>query len=344
METKVFEKYFFFGLLLATLLFTFFIFRPFWIILVLGISFSIVLYPVYKWLNRRKLPDWFSALLTVFLFTIVLCGPILGIGVLVFNQSQDVYHSVVQGGNTEPFIASIDNAVNKILPSGVVFDVNKKVTQFISYVSNNVASIFSAAISAFFSFILMLFIIFYFLKDGVRLRKILIVFSPLPDKDDEKIIIRLTQAVNAVIKGSLFIALVQGILLGLGFWIFNVPHGAVWGVVAAVMSLIPTFGTSLVSVPAIIFLFVTGNTAPAIGLLIWSVILVGMIDNFLGTIIVGKKIKISPLLILFSVLGGISFLGPVGILVGPLTISLLYTLISIYIDEFKGNAKKNITV
>lgn len=339
MQTKIIERYFFFGLLLATLLFTFLIFRPFWIVLVLGISFSIVLYPIYEWLNYRKLPGWLSSLLTVFLFTLVLCGPLLGIGAIVFNQSENAYYLVLSGGSAGPFMDSINNTVNKILPGDVVFDINKKATDFIYYISNNIANIFRTTISAFFSFILMLLIIFYFLKDGAKWKENIIIFSPLGDKDDKKIITRLAQAVNAVIKGYLLIALVQGILMGLGLWIFNIPNPALWGVVAAVMSLIPTFGTALVSVPAIIFLFVTENTVSAIGLLVWAVVVVGMVDNFLSPLIVGKKINIPSLLILFSVLGGISLLGPVGILVGPLTVSLLYTLISIYRNEFKQNAQ-----
>jgi len=292
---------------------------------------------MYEWLNKRHLPGWLSSLLTVIFFIVVLCGPLLGIGAMVFNQSQDVYHKVTDNGNTRPFMKSIETKVNKILPEGIVLDINKKATDFISYISNNIASIFTATISAFFSFLLMLLIIFYLLKDGAQWRKAIIVLSPLGDKDDERIISRLAQAVNGVIKGSLFIALIQGVLLGFGLWLFGIPNSALWGVVAAITSLIPTLGTSLVSVPAIIFLFATGDTAHAVGLLIWSVILVGMIDNFLGPFIVGKKINISSLLILFSVLGGISLLGPVGIIVGPLTISLLYTLVSIYRNEFKQN-------
>ncbi len=344
MQTKFIERYFFFGLLLATLLFTFLIFRPFWIVLVLGISFSIVLYPIYEWLNDRKLPSWLSAFLTVGLFALVICGPLLGISAMVFKQSQNVYHQVVNERNAKPFMDSINNTVNKILPEGIVFNINEKARDFISYISNNIANIFSTTISAFFSFILMLLIIFYFLKDGAKWRETIVVLSPLGDKDDEKIITKLAQAVNAVIKGSLLIALIQGVLLGFGFWLFNIPNGALWGVVAAVLSLIPTFGTALVSVPAIIFLFITGDTTSAIGLLIWAVVVVGMIDNFLSPLIVGKKINMPSLLILFSVLGGVSLLGPVGILVGPLTVSLLYTLISIYRNEFKENAQKNITV
>src|SRR3989344_6273792 len=95
MQTKIIERYFFFGLLLATFIFTFLIFLPFWVVLVLGISFSIVLYPIYKWLEGRKIPSTLSALLTVLLFTIVLCGPLLGIGAMIFNQSEGVYNFII---------------------------------------------------------------------------------------------------------------------------------------------------------------------------------------------------------------------------------------------------------
>ena len=338
MQQKPAEKYFFFGLLLATLIFTFFVFRPFWITIILGVCFSIVLYPIYDWFTQRKLPSWFSSLLTMLLFVIILCGPLLGIGVLVLNQSQDVYRTVVEDGGVRPFMDSVGNTVNKFLPPGVNFDINEKASSFVSYLSNNIAKIFSATVSAFFSFILMLLIMFYFLKDGARWRRAVVVLSPLADKDDEKIIRRLSLAVNGVIKGSLFIALIQGLMMGIGLWIFGIPNPALWGVVAAVCAMIPSIGTALVSVPAIIYLFNSGDTVSAIGLLAWATIAVGLIDNFLSPYIVGSKINIPPLLILFSVLGGIAFLGPVGILIGPLSVSLLYTLISIYRNEFKENA------
>ena len=154
--------------------------------------------------------------------------------------------------------------------------------------------------------------------------------SPLSGVDDEKILGRLTKTINGVIKGYLLIALIQGILMGIGLTIFHVPDGALWGVVAGITSIIPPLGTAVVSVPAVIFLFVTGHIGAAIGLLIWAILIVGTGDNVLNPYIVGHRIDIPPFLILFSVLGGIALLGPVGILIGPLTISLLYALTEIY--------------
>lgn len=334
MQTKIIERYFFFILLFATFIFSFFIFRPFWIVLVLGISFSIVLYPVYKWLNK-KLSNWLSALLTVFFFVIIIAIPIFSIGIIVFNQSQNAYQMIINNVDSLSFIDSINHSINKILPEGIFFDLHEKISNFISFITNNIATVFTSTLSAIFSIILTLLSIFYFLKDGTRWKKALIVLSPLSDTDDTKIINKFSYAVNGIIMGYLLIALIQGILMGIGLTLFGVPNSALWGLVTIITSLVPTIGTAIISVPAVIFLLVTGNTLEAIGLFIWAVAIVGMIDNLLSPIIIGNKINLPPLLILFSVLGGISLLGAVGILIGPLIISLLYTLISIYRNEFK---------
>ncbi len=335
MQTKTMERYFFFSLLFLTIILTFIIFKPFWIVLVLGASLSIVLYPVYEWFQRRKLPNWLSSFLTVFIFIILLCGPLFGIGILVFNQSQSLYHLVASGGNTGPFMDSIGNAINKILPEGVTFDLNQKVTDFVSFLSNNIANIFTATLSTIFSFILLLITIFYLLKDGVAWRKELVKLSPLSENYDQKIINRLSQTINGVIKGSVLITIIQGIALGIGLSIFGVPNPALWATVGAIASFIPIVGTAIVSVPAIFFLFVTGNLIGAIGLMVWAIVSVGIIDNLISPLIFSSKIKIPAFIILFAVLGGLSLLGPVGLLIGPLAVSLLYTLISIYRNEFK---------
>ncbi len=124
--------------------------------------------------------------------------------------------------------------------------------------------------------------------------------------------------------------------MGAGLAIFHVPNPAIWGVVAGIASIIPPLGTAVVSVPAVLFLFGSGHTGLALGLLAWSVLIVGTGDNLLNPYIIGSKLNIPPFLILFSVLGGISLLGPVGILIGPLTVSFLYTLTEIYRTEFQN--------
>ena len=129
------------------------------------------------------------------------------------------------------------------------FDITQKASEFISFLTNNITKIFSTTLSALFSFGLMLMSIFYFLKDGEEWKKILIRLSPLSKNDDKKIITILSEAINGVIKGHLFIALAQGMLMGIGLALFGVPNPALWGVVAGIGSLIPFVGTAIVSVP-----------------------------------------------------------------------------------------------
>jgi predicted PurR-regulated permease PerM len=335
MQTKIIEKYFFFSLLLISFIFAFFIFKPFWVVLVLGTSFAIILYPLFNWFKNKKIPAWLSAFITVLIFLILVCGPVYGIGTLVFEQSQNVYNNVIRYGNIAPITDSLNNSINKILPGNINFDINDKISDFVALISNNIAKIFSSTLATLFSFILMVLTIFYLLKDGEQWKNSLISLSPLKDEDDRKILRSIIKTINGVIKGYILIALIQGFLMGLGLYLFGVPNPALWGVVAGIASLIPSIGTALVSVPAVIYLYAIGSTIPAIGLLIWAVLIVGFIDNLLNPIIVGKSIKVPMLLILFSVLGGISLLGPIGILIGPLVIGLLYTLISIYKEEFE---------
>jgi len=337
MQTKSIEQYFLFGLLFLTLLFTFFIFQPFWLVLILGASFAIVLYPIHKWFKKIRLPNALSAFLTVLLFILVLCVPLFTISSVVFNQSQNIYHSVVANGNVGPFLTSIGEKINSGLPYGISFNVNQVVSNFVSFLTGNIANIFNTTLSAVVSFVLLLLVIFYILKDGEDWKQKIILLSPLSEENDQKIIRRLSKTINGVIKGSVLTAIIQGILMWVGLTLFGVPNSALWGLIAAVAALIPPFGTGLVSIPAIIFLYATGHILPAIGLFAWTIVVFTLVDNYLSPYIVGRKVEIPPFLILFSVLGGIAMLGPVGILIGPITISLLHTLVSIYKNDSNEN-------
>ncbi len=206
-------------------------------------------YPVYGWLYKRHLPNWLAAFLTLLFFVIVLCVPLFGIGSVVLDQSQNLYHSFVSNnGNAGPFLNLVGSNMNQILPAGAHFDVNEIFSGFISFLADNLANIFSATITALFSFILLLLTIFYFLKDGEAWRETAIKLSPLSGSDDQKILHRLSQTINGVLKGYLLIAFIQGILMGIGLAIFDVPNFAIWAVIACIASIIPPLGTAVVSV------------------------------------------------------------------------------------------------
>jgi predicted PurR-regulated permease PerM len=150
------------------------------------------------------------------------------------------------------------------------------------------------------------------------------------DTHDKLILSKISAAVVSVVRGQLMIGLIQGVLTGVGFWIFGVSHPVIWGAVAAVASLIPAIGTSFVNIPAIIFLLATGQLYQGLGLLVWAAVAVGFVDNLVGPYLINRGVKIHPFLVLISVLGGISFFGPIGFIAGPVVLSLLFALLELY--------------
>lgn len=334
MPEQAIRKYFFFALFLIGAVLTVMILWPFAKVIILSIALSAVLFPIYKFIKKYLKVSWVSSLLTVLIFLIVLCVPLFIIGTTVFNQSQNLYAWVADNGGLDNITKVFNRSIENIFPGGSI-NLKDSITSVAGNFTNSIGDAFTATLTTIFSLFLVLLSMFYFLKDGINWKQLIVHFSPLSDEGGNKILTRLNGAVNGIIKGYLLIGAIQGILMGVGLAIFGVPNAALWGVFAAIASLIPTVGTSLVAIPAVLFLLISGQTGAAIGFGIWSAALVGSIDNFLNPYFVGKKINIHPLLVLFSVLGGIVLMGPIGILIGPLAISFMYALSSVYKTEIK---------
>jgi len=332
------EKNFLFILLIIVSIVAILILYPFLTVFILSAAFSVILYPVYLWIKKHtyKQIPWIASILTIITFLIVLCIPLFLVGTAVFEQTQDAYYSIVANGGADNFINKVDNSINRILPEGFSFDTKTKIENLMESFASNIASIFTSTFQTVLMFTIMILTMYYMLKDGEKWERGLIKILPLSDQNASDILSNLTKSINRVLKGSFIIAIAQGILAFIGFTIFGIPHAAIWAVVASIASFIPTLGTSIVSVPAIVYLFLSGMQLQAIGLLLWSVLLISTIDNLLNPYIISKDSEIPPIFILFSILGGISLIGPIGILIGPLVLSLLYTLICIYKKELKN--------
>jgi predicted PurR-regulated permease PerM len=168
------------------------------------------------------------------------------------------------------------------------------------------------------------------LKDGSKLRTAIVTHGPLQAVHAEEILTRLYARAGSVIRGSLLVAALYGVLTGIGFFIFGLPSAILWGAVTAVASFIPGIGVLLIVVPGIVSLYLGGNIVGAIGLLAWLFLMSMSIEAYLRPRLLGGKEKIHPMLMLFAVLGGLSFFGPIGLLLGPLALSLLLTLLESY--------------
>ncbi len=336
MENKK-GKYFLFIFLAITAVLVSFVFKPFLIVMVISAALSVGLYPVYKWIkNRVKGIAWLASLLTVLIYLIVLAVPIYFLAAKVVKEAGSIYYSLISGGAGQQYLDNIVDKIHTFLPGASAEAIKERLSGGAEYFTSTFSTIFATTLNTLFSFLLIVLTMFYFLKDGHHFRKYIIELSPLSDKNDDRILNKLSHAVNGVMRGYIFIAIVQGFLLGLGLYIFGVPNPVLWGVMAGIASMVPSIGTAVVALPAILYAYFTGTTFEAVGLTIWSVALVGTIDNLLHPIIVGKSIDLHPIPVLFSVLGGVALFGVAGLIIGPLSLSLFLMLISIYKEEYSN--------
>ncbi len=209
-----------------------------------------------------------------------------------------------------------------------------KLAELASEVGRLSVNLVTAAATQTATAALMLFVVLYamyfFLKDGKTALDKMLYYLPLPPKDETRMIERFMSVARATIKGTLIIGAIQGALGGLAFAVVGVGGAAVWGTLMALLSAIPGLGHALVWIPVTIYLAITGQWGQCIGLLIWCAAVVGSVDNFLRPWLVGKDTQLPDLIILVSTLGGIVLFGPLGIIVGPIVAALFVTVWDLY--------------
>lgn len=340
MNAKIMRPYFLIALIALSAVLVFFIFRPFLVVLVLAAIFAMLLQPLYRVVLRRMSGSpGLAAFATMAISVVCILAPLFFISMQIADDAQRLYVSLSDGsGKTylDAALTSVNDMVARALPNPVFsgetpsVSVDQYIKNALLWLVQNLGDAFGGITRILLDLLIFLIALYYLLRDGPRLKQALIEMSPLADTEDMAVFTRLELAVHSVIRGSLMIALIQGVLTGIGFALFGIPNSILWGVVAAFSALIPGIGTSLVLAPGVAYLFIIGSTAPAVGLLIWSLVAVGLIDNFLGPRLVGRGMQLHPLIVLLSVFGGLVFFGAAGIFLGPLCTSLLFALLSIY--------------
>jgi len=322
----------------------YFIIQPFLAALVMAAIFAFIFQPVYRrFMSLTRNRSGISALMSTATAIILVILPIIFLGTLILKESSDLYHDLA-GGDRSGLISVAEGILEQAratitIPETFKVDFNQYIRQGLEVLVRNLGVIFSSFAGMLINSVVFLIAFYFFLKDGGKLKDYLVTLSPLDDKDDEFIVSKLRLAISATIKGSLTIGLIQGTLTGIGFAIFGVPNPVLWGSVAAVAALIPGVGTSLVLIPGIIYMFLTGNLFGGFGLLVWGLLAVGLIDNLLGPKLIGNGMQLHPLAVFLSVLGGLAFFGPMGFILGPMAMSVAMALIDIYFS-FKTRGKK----
>jgi len=328
------EIYFLFSLLAVVSILAFFIFQPFLYSLILASIFSTVFAPTFKrTLSFTRENRGLAALLSTAFVLVVIVVPVSFLSVQIFKEATQLYSSLVSDTGISNLSQNIESSIRSaglpFLPQGSL-DFSQYVKGGLSWLIQHFDTVFSNVARVLVDIFVLLVALYYLFKDGDKLKSVAIAVSPLQDVYDETILRKLEIAINSVVRGNIAVGLVQGVLTTIGLTIFGVPNPVLWGSVAAVAALIPGFGTSLVLVPCILFLFFSNAMTAAAGLLVWWVVAVSFVDNYLGPRLVSRGVQLHPFLILLSILGGIGFFGPLGFLFGPLALSLLFALAEIY--------------
>lgn len=321
---------------------------PFLKTLFVGAIFAGLCQPLYRRVmrlfgGRRSL----SAIITLLILFLIVAGPISAfLGIVVqqaFNVSNEAIPWVRQHLGSASAFNAHDWLVQRFpslanhIPGQEQFAENiGAVAKAVGGYLVGTASRITAGTAAFLlNLFVMIYAMFFFLKDGEKILEKIFYYIPLSNEDESLMLQRFASITRATVKGTLVIGVLQGALAGIAFWVAGIDGAAFWGTVMAILSIVPGIGSALIWVPAVIYLFITGQVLAGTLLLAWCAAVVGTIDNVLRPILVGKDAKMPDLLILVGTLGGLFLFGPIGFIVGPIVCGLFLTAWDIYGATFK---------
>lgn len=288
--------------------------------------------------------NW-ASLITILLVLLVVVVPLAAFLTLVAAQSVSLSQSIPEWLAREPdrlsqfrqYLERIPFA-DRLLPEGqaLVAKLGELAGSMGPLLAGQMAALGRGTLNFALQLFVTLYAMFYFLVDGPGILRLILYYIPLAAHEENQLLERFVSVTRATLRGSLLIGVIQGGLAGAAFWVCGVPAPAFWGTATIIVSIIPAIGGALVWVPIVLYLFVTSATGAAIGLLIWCVLVVSSVDNFLRPRLIGRDARMSDLMILLSTLGGISLFGALGFIIGPIIAALFVTVWHIYGQAFQG--------
>jgi predicted PurR-regulated permease PerM len=310
-----------------------------------------IFYPLFQKLQRLlKKKEFLSALIMTLLVLIVIVLPFTLLMASLASEVVDGYHrmeEMIKTGQLQAYLERMKEIpiltwilarlgqyidLSQMDPLPLLLKNLQKISTFIFNQTATLLRGFSTFIAGFFFTLLSLY---YLFKDGSRFFNGLKEIIPLSSKEKDLLIQRFKDMIYATIYGGILIAIIQGLLGGLSFWVLGLPSPIMWGTAMALLSFIPIGGTALIWAPAGILLLIGGAVLKGLLLLGLGVFVISMVDNFLRPFFISARTNIHPLLLFFAVLGGIQTFGLIGVVAGPLVATLFLTLIEIYIQGTK---------
>ncbi len=285
-----------------------------------------------------------AALAMTLLALLMVIGPALSLLAVLVSQTVDLYQWAAEGirtGAVQQLWERTSGLVSqKLLNHPLLADLDlramlvKALSQFSSSLASQVGSVLQGTLLLVVDVFIMLIALYFFFRNGESYYAATMELIPFSGQQKESITQKLYDTFTAVINGVFLIALFQGIMTGIGFALFRVPFPVFWGFCAAVLALLPVGGAALVWLPGAVFLLLTRSTVSGVLLAAWGALLVSLPDNFIKPLIIGKKAKLPTFFLFLGILGGLQVYGFLGILFGPLVVTLVTAFIQIYREEF----------
>ncbi len=341
-----------------------------WLLIIVSVGFIMLMLPFFGiifWsvaiaILFSKLQDYFvkltnspnlSALMTLFVTIVIVVLPFLFMASEFLNQGLALYQGLTSGKvDINAYFERVKTSFPIIQEYMTRFELNPQGIQeklaegfiFLSkFVGQKAVSIGAQTLNIVAEVGLLLYISFFTLRDKEKIITLLHKALPLGDRREALLFQKISEVTKATVNGSLVVAVVQGCLGGLIFWYLDVQAPILWGGVMTLLSLVPLIGAGLVWVPVAIYFFATGEVQSGIILTAFGVGVIGLVDNILRPILVGKDTRLPDYLVLLSTLGGFALFGMNGFIIGPMLAVLFITCWNIFIKEYNFEGDRTLS-
>ncbi len=301
--------------------------------------------PMYRWLlSRLKQRQTFAALLTLLIVLLIAILPIAVISASLAREVTLIYERI-QSGELNPalyfrgmFAALPDWATSMLDRFGLVdFDALQRrsssaLTQASQFLATQALSIGQNTFEFVASLFITLYLAFFLMRDGEIVVSAIKRSIPLSSRRKQALIEKFTTVIRATVKGNLLVAAIQGALGGLAFWFLGVTGALLWAVLMAFLSLLPAVGAGLVWLPVAIYLIITGSVWQGVALTAYGVLVIGLLDNVLRPLLVGKDTRMPDCVVMITTLGGMAVLGINGFIVGPVIAAMFLAVRHIHVS------------
>ncbi len=302
-------------------------------------------YPLFNWLlEKTRFARNVVAILICCLVIVVIFFPIIYLSFLLSKEAITFYHSLAIGLNDDlvndflfggGYIARAIREVSTLIGveinmQGFKVEVVDQLKQLSGLIIDTINDLVGNIVSFLFSFVIMILVIYALLSEGPQLKEFLLKLSPLPDDQEELIINSFNQMNFVTLVCNSVGGLIQGVLAGIGFWLAGIELVVLWASIMVILAFIPLIGISFIYIPACIYLYIIGKTSASIALFIYCSLVALIVENWFKPIFIGKRIKINALLVLFTIIGGMTVFGFGGIFYGPVIATLFLTMVDLY--------------